>query len=147
MKIFEANYDGVDILDDKLILNCVFPEDFNLKKSLLMNWYLNKATEILHERFDHYTEIYEQNDVELSVKKLTKRWGEFHLSKNLVVLNAELVVAPMECIDYVIIHELCHALILDHSPNFYKLLLKRLPTWKHLKNSLEAHSIGFGPIV
>lgn len=147
LKIFEANYDAVDILDDKLILNCTFPEDLELKRSLLLKWYLKKAAEILTERFKFHAQNLKQETVEVSVKKLAKRWGEFHPSKNLVVLNAELVVAPMECIDYVIIHELSHAVILDHGPDFYSLLSSRIPRWKDIKNELEGHSIGFSPLL
>ena len=147
LKIFEANYDSVDILDDKLILNCTFPEDTEFKQSLLLKWYLKKAADILTERFKFHAQALQQEAVEVSIKKLTKRWGEFHPSKNLVVLNAELVVAPMECIDYVIIHELSHAVILDHGPDFYNLLSRRLPRWKDLKNELEGHSIGFNPLI
>lgn len=143
LKIFESNYDGVEILHDKLVLNCTFPEDFDFKRTLLLKWYLKKASDILTERFKFHAQAFVQDSVEVAIKKLTKRWGEFHPSKNLVVLNAELVVAPMECIDYVIIHELSHALILDHGPDFYSLLTRRLPLWKDLKNELESHSIGF----
>jgi len=143
LKIFESNYDSVDIINDKIILNCTFLEDLELRRSLLVKWYLNRASEVLTERFKHYAQIYEQKSVEVSVKKLTKRWGEFHPSKNLAVLNPELVVAPMECIDYVVIHELCHAVVLNHGPDFYKLLTRRLPRWKDLKNELECHSSGF----
>lgn len=147
LKIFEANYDAVDILDDKIILNCTFPEDTELKRSLLFKWYLKKAADILTDRFKFHAQNLKQEEVEVSVKKLTKRWGEFHPNKNLVVLNAELVVAPMECIDYVIIHELSHAVVLDHGPEFYNLLGRRLPRWRDLKNELEGHSIGFSPLI
>ena len=143
LKIFESNYDAVDILDDKVILNCTFPEDTEFKRSLLMKWYFKKATEILTERFKHQAQLLNQETVEVSIKKLTKRWGEFHPRKNLVVLNAELVVAPMECIDYVIIHELSHALITNHNSEFYSLISKRLPRWQDLKNELETYSQGF----
>lgn len=146
LKIFEANYDAVEILDDKLVLNCTFPEDSELKRSLLMTWYFRKANEVLTERFKYQTQLLNQETVEVSVKRLTKRWGEFHPSKNLVVLNAELIVAPIECIDYVIVHELSHAVISDHGPDFYNLLTRRLPRWKDLKNELEGHSNGFQSI-
>ena len=73
--------------------------------------------------------------------------GAKELGVDLVVLNAELVVAPMECIDYVIIHELSHAVVLDHGPEFYNLLSRRLPRWRDLKNELEGHSIGFSPLI
>ena len=147
LKIFESNYDAVDILDDKMILNCTFPEDFELKRSLLLKWYLKKATEILTERFTHHSKLLNQESFALSVKKLSKRWGEFHPTKNLITLNAELVVAPVECIDYVIIHELCHAVVLNHGPDFYNLLTRRLPRWQDLKNELERHSEGFSSFI
>ena len=147
LKIFESNYDAVDALDDRLILNCTFPEDIELKRSLLLKWYISKAVQVLSERFRTCTLSFKQETFELSVKKLSKRWGEFHPSKNLVVLNAELVVAPVECIDYVIIHELCHAVCLNHGPEFYDLLTVRIPRWRDLKNELERHSGGFSALV
>lgn len=143
LKIFESNYDSVDIINDRIVLNCTFPEDLELKRSLIVKWYFNKASEVLIERFKYYSKLYGQDSVQVSVKKLTKRWGEFHPSKNLVVLNAELVVAPIECIDYVIIHELCHAICPNHGSEFYDLLTARLPRWRDLKSELESHSNGF----
>ncbi|HLD98843.1 MAG TPA: SprT family zinc-dependent metalloprotease [Bdellovibrionota bacterium] len=143
LKIFESNYDSVDILDDRLILNCTFPEDTQFKRSLLLKWYSKKAADILTERFRFHAQAFEQESVDVAIKKLSKRWGEFHPSKNVVVLNAELIVAPMECIDYVIIHELSHAVTLDHGPRFNALLTQRLPRWRDLKSELERHSNGF----
>lgn len=142
LKVFEANYDAVDIVGDRLILNCTFPEDLELKRSTLLKWYFKKASDLLIERFKLHAQKLDQGYVEVIVKKLSKRWGEFHPSKNLVVLNAELIVAPIECIDYVIIHELCHALVPDHSTEFYNLLSRRLPQWQNLKAELERHSLG-----
>lgn len=143
LKVFESNYDAADILDDKIVLNCTFPEDFDLKRSILLKWYLKKASDILTDRFRFHSNLYKQELLEFSVKILSRRWGEFHPKSNLITLNAELVVAPIECIDYVIIHELCHALVLDHGPQFYDLLTQRLPRWRNLKNELERHSNGF----
>ncbi len=142
LKIFEANYDSVDALDDRIILNCTFPEDLELKRSLLVKWYMTKANEILLERFHYNSTLYKQEQIQVTVKKLSKSWGEYHPSKNLIVLNTELVVAPTECIDYVIIHELCHAICLNHGPEFYDLMSSRLPRWRDLKNTLEGHSNG-----
>ena len=73
---------------------------------------------------------------------MSKSWGEYHPSKKMIILNVELVVAPLECIDYVIIHELCHAVCLNHGSDFYNLLASRLPNWELLKNKLETYSNG-----
>ena len=114
-----------------------------MKRRLLVEWYLKKASDILTERFTYHAKASGQESVAVMVKKLSKQWGVFHPAKNLIVLNAELVVAPMECIDYVIIHELSHAVVLNHGTDFYNLLSARLPRWRVLKNELEAFSHGF----
>jgi predicted metal-dependent hydrolase len=67
---------------------------------------------------------------------MKKRWGS--LSKNeLLTLNADLIRAPKECIDYVITHELCHLHYLDHGSDFYRWLEKVMPGWEKRKARLE----------
>jgi predicted metal-dependent hydrolase len=53
------------------------------------------------------------------------------------LLNPDLVQAPGHCIDYVVIHELCHLVHPDHSSAFYKLLDRTMPEWKKWKERLE----------
>jgi predicted metal-dependent hydrolase len=67
---------------------------------------------------------------------MTKRWGSC-TKGGLILLNPELVKAPVYCMDYVIAHELCHLKYHDHSKNFYKLLNKYMPDWEKRKKKLE----------
>ena len=53
------------------------------------------------------------------------------------MLNTELAKAPIHCIDYVVVHELCHLLSPEHSPKFYRLLSRILPDWEKRKERLE----------
>jgi hypothetical protein len=64
------------------------------------------------------------------------RWGSLAKSGALT-LNTDLVRAPLECIEYVITHELCHLKHHDHSSGFYKLLEKVMPDWEKRKRRLE----------
>ncbi len=54
-----------------------------------------------------------------------------------LLLNPDLVRAPMESIDYVITHELCHLLIPSHSRDFYELQESVMPDWERRKQRLE----------
>ncbi len=53
------------------------------------------------------------------------------------MLNPHLVKAPKECIDYVILHELCHIAEHNHSDKFWRLLTSVMPHWKEVKHRLD----------
>jgi predicted metal-dependent hydrolase len=72
----------------------------------------------------------------LRIRRMTRRWGSCG-SKGTVLLNTELVRAPVHCIDYVIMHEICHLRWPHHHASFYRLLSLLMPDWKSRKKRLE----------
>lgn len=108
-------------------------------KSLLEVWYAEKATDRFRESFERCWPSFEKLSLarpRLQIRRMKKRWGS--LSKNgTLTLNADLIRAPKECIDYVVAHELCHLQYHDHSPAFYRLLDMVMPDWKKRKHELE----------
>lgn len=108
-------------------------------EGLLDQWYREKALLHFGKTFDvcwknlHLTDYPKPS---LKVQKMEKRWGS--LSKQgTLTLNIDLIRAPRECIEYVIIHELCHLVHFHHGADFYNLLSKKLPDWIKLKHKLE----------
>ena len=77
----------------------------------------------------------------LIVRPMKRRWGSCTKQKR-ITLNVDLVKAPIYCIDYVIVHELCHLKIHDHSPAFYRLLTRVLPDWPQRKARLDSQVWG-----
>jgi predicted metal-dependent hydrolase len=108
-------------------------------QKLLSKWYLQKATRQFNESLERCWPKFVRFALPkpaISIKRMQKRWGS--LSDNgTVTLNTNLVKAPKECIDYVVIHELCHLKYRDHSPEFYKLLDVVIPGWEKVKHKLE----------
>lgn len=74
---------------------------------------------------------------QLRVRKMRSRWGSCSRSA-VVTLNLELIRMPLDCIDYVITHELCHLVEFNHSSRFYELQARFMPDWKERKGRLEA---------
>ena len=73
----------------------------------------------------------------LRIRRMKSRWGSCLPGKGIITLNKRLLEAPRGCIQYVILHELCHLIHPDHSKRFYGLLAAWMPDWKEWKTRLE----------
>lgn len=67
---------------------------------------------------------------------MTVQWGSCSPSGR-ITLNPLLVKTPRECIDYVLLHELCHLLHHNHSSKFYRALDRHMPRWREVKLKLD----------
>jgi predicted metal-dependent hydrolase len=73
---------------------------------------------------------------ELRIRKMRSRWGSCSRRAE-ITLNLELIRMPLDCIDYVITHELCHLVEFNHSARFYELQSRFFPDWKERRRQLE----------
>ena len=67
---------------------------------------------------------------------MENRWGSC-TSNGKIIINPEIIKAPTKCIEYLIIHEMCHLIIRSHNKAFYMMLSQKMPDWKRWKNRLE----------
>lgn len=81
-------------------------------------------------------EGYDYNGI--SVKQLRGRWGSCDHTKH-ITLNLYLMQLPIECIDYVILHELAHTRALHHGPDFWQELEAHLPNARAMKASMKQY--------
>ena len=106
---------------------------------LLEEWYRSKAQVYFAKVFEECWHPFPKTGVNkptLKIRTMKTRWGSLS-SKGSMTLNLELIKAPRECIEYVVIHELCHLFHLNHGAEFYNLLDRLLPDWKNRKHKLE----------
>jgi predicted metal-dependent hydrolase len=121
------------------------PHDTLRIRELLDGWYREHARRVFDLRLawclESVTPLGLIAPPRIVVRRMAKRWGSCTKAGS-VLLNLDLVKAPVHCIDYVIVHELCHLKVLNHGKEFYRLLSRCLPDWESRKKRLEAVTLG-----
>ena len=108
-------------------------------KELVNDWYLQNAKKKLRAIALELIEEFKKHKVEpnsIVLREMPTRWGSC-TSKGKIILNPELIKAPKGCIEYVIIHELCHLIHHDHTQKFLDLQTREMPNWEKWKMKLE----------
>lgn len=118
----------------------VFVPERNLEivRKALNNWYRERARIVLGERLVAMASSlrWMRTAPPLRLQIMKVQWGSCSPTGRLT-LNPHLVKAPRECIDYVLLHELCHLKEHNHSKKFYSLLERHLPQWRRKKERLD----------
>ena len=108
-------------------------------KQLVNDWYLKTAKSKFYTIALPLIDKFKKHKVEPSsivLREMPTRWGSC-TPKGKIILNPELIKAPKGCIEYVIIHELCHLVHHDHTQKFLDLQTKEMPYWEKWKMKLE----------
>jgi predicted metal-dependent hydrolase len=107
-------------------------------RDAMEQWYRSRAQNIFARRLAELCpKLKWVNSLpQWQLRPMSKQWGSCS-PKGRLSLNPLLVKASRACIDYVIIHELCHLRYHNHSKDYYRLLEKTLPDWKATKQRLD----------
>ncbi|MDQ3021025.1 MAG: M48 family metallopeptidase [Bacteroidota bacterium] len=111
-------------------------------KYIMSAWYRKNAKQKFQEISDPIIKNFirrhklSNTNYPLLIREMPTRWGSC-TPKGKIILNPELIKAPKRCIEYVIIHELCHLIHPDHTQKFIDLQTKEMSDWKKWKMKLE----------
>lgn len=102
----------------------------------LKKWYIDQSRKQLLERTAYWQKIMDIEIGKIHIKDQKTRWGSCSSLGNLN-FNWRLVMAPPETMDYLIIHELCHCMHLNHSPKFWTAVSVYCPGYKQQQQWLK----------
>ncbi|HOO74246.1 MAG TPA: M48 family metallopeptidase [Tepiditoga sp.] len=122
---------------NSIIIYTVY-EDRNNHTEIIKNFLREYSGKYIPKRTEYYKKIIGVNFNKIRIKDQKSRWGSCSSLGNLN-FNYKIIQAPDEIIDYVIIHELCHLIEMNHSERFWKNVAKYDPKYitneKWLKNN------------
>lgn len=142
LKVLQGSTPCVKLVGGHFVVHSNFPSRSDVTKSLLNDWYQARAQVKFQERLEvtlaRFPDPISVRPALLSIRPLRLRWGSMDAAAHLV-LNRRLVQAPVDSIDYVIAHELCHVAVLNHGAEFLKFLDRVMPDWAKRKERLERY--------
>jgi len=140
LKIVHDKEDLVKAYRGQLLMHSPDPKPEKLKL-LLGQWYKKRAFIVFNELLQEVLPKFIRYGIPepiLTIRSMSQRWGSC-TKDGKIILNTELAKAPKGCIEYVIIHELCHLVYHNHTRAFQDLQSKMLPDWRKWKDRLEGN--------
>jgi predicted metal-dependent hydrolase len=140
LKVVKGSTKGVKATRQHLTVCAGQTTSARLIEAELWQWYREQASDLFQERMlgcmVKLNIPKNEGPKSLIVRRYKSRWGSMS-ADGVLGLNLDLIRAPIECIDYVIIHELCHLRFPHHGPRFWDLLERVMPDWRKRKTKLE----------
>lgn len=147
MKIIPDKLNKIDITNH--YINIYIKNKYIKKKKYIRNiyqkWLKNFSMNIFEEILDKYYKLLQKYDVlkpKLEIRDMKIRWGSCIKNSSKVIFNTKLIKTPICCIEYVILHELCHFKYPNHDNDFYNLVTIFMPDWKERKKILDNEFCG-----
>ena len=71
------------------------------------------------------------------IRPMKTKWGSCNTLRKTMLFNLELIKQPIECIEYVVVHELAHLIEPSHGPRFQAILSEHMPDWRDVEIALN----------
>ena len=107
------------------------------RKSLLDEFYREKLKQVVPELLEKYSRIVGKTPKEWRIRNMKTRWGTCNTKEGRIWLNLNLAKKHPDCLDYVIVHELTHLHVPNHSKAFWARMDVYYPQWREIRRLLN----------
>lgn len=128
---------GVFIKHDKLILQVKPDTTIEQKQLILQEWYRERLKELVPQYISKWEDKMQVKVADYGIKKMKTKWGTCNREKKRIWVNLELAKKPLECLEYIVVHEMVHLLERNHNDRFIAYMNKFLPQWKYYREELN----------
>jgi len=138
LKVVESDHKtSVLINHSNIILNVRPNFSIEQRQILLQEFYRKQLKEISSKMIRNWEKKMNVKVADVGVRKMKTRWGSCNQKLKKIHLNLELAKKPLQCLEYIIVHEMTHLLERKHNEKFIAYMNKFLPNWKSCKEELN----------
>tara|TARA_B110000014_G_C20108584_1_gene583463 strand:+ start:1010 stop:1723 length:714 start_codon:yes stop_codon:yes gene_type:complete len=137
--IKDSNKDNVYLYKNNIIVEVNNNINATYIRNILKTWYISESKKYLIKTNSYYEILIGVEANKLLFGKYKSKWGSCN-SKKIISYDWRIIMAPLEVIHYLIIHELCHIKYLNHSNNFWNTVEKYMANYKLQKQWLKTNS-------
>lgn len=113
------------------------------REEILLRWYREQLKELIPPLLMRWQPIIGVRAAAWGIKKMKTKWGSCNTNAQRIWLNLELAKKPVQCLEYIVVHELVHLLERHHNCRFTELMDAYMPSWRlhrdELNSGLLAH--------
>lgn len=142
LKVMHGSFAPVKLLQGRLVVQ--MPDSGQqpyMIRNAIVRWYKRQAEQKIREKVKRYAPIVGVEPAGVNIKTFKSRWGSC-TAKGELEFNWLIMLAPNRMVDYVVIHELCHLIHHDHSPEFWREVGRVMPDYQLCREWLRESSVG-----
>lgn len=137
LEVILSNKNSIELKGIKMIFKHKKNMTIEQKEFFFNKWYRDKLKEQLLITISKWEAICNIKIEKFLIKNMLTRWGTCNSKSRSIIINLQLVKKPIECLEYIVLHELLHTIEKKHSKKFFELLEKYMPQWKVYKDELN----------
>ncbi len=134
--IENAKRSSVILSNNKIILSARPNASQLQRQTILYDWYRQELRILIAPMLIEWQAKLEVNLSKWGIKTMKTRWGSCNPSTKRIWFNTELAKSSIECVEYVVVHELVHLLEASHNHRFKHFMTTHLPNWRETKKQL-----------
>jgi predicted metal-dependent hydrolase len=133
-----SNRQRVSKNGNKIILQVKENATTEEKAMLMKEWYRKELKKIVPPLIEKWEPIIGVKSNSWGIKVMKTKWGTCNVDEKRIWLNLELSKKPLNCIEYIIVHELVHLLERSHNDKFVFYMDKFMPKWRQYRDELNS---------
>lgn len=134
--IYEGKQQRIVKNPTKIMMTVPEGTSTDTREKLFVEWYRQELSRVLDTVVASYEKKMDVHASEIRIKNMRTRWGTCNIDKRRIWINLQLAKKPVECLEYVVVHELVHLVEKNHTHRFHALVEQYYPTWREAKKLL-----------